>query len=150
MQLMPATARRTAERNGMAFDVNRLTADPAYNARIGAAHLGELFGEYGGNYILSFAAYNAGGRRVKEWTTAYGDPRDPAVDKVDWIERIPISETRHYVQKVMENLQVYRARLSGARIAAITPDLERGARSIKATLNLRLAELPAIGAPNIR
>jgi soluble lytic murein transglycosylase len=131
MQLMPATAMRTANRRNMPIDVTRLTTDPILNARIGAAHLADLLGEYNGSYVLSFAAYNAGGKRVREWTTAYGDPRDPAVDVVDWIERIPITETRHYVQKIMENLQVYRARLYGQRQLEIEADLKRGARAPK-------------------
>ena len=105
----------------MPFDVGRLTADPAYNARIGAAHLGELFGEYGGSYLLSFAAYNAGGKRVKEWIAAHGDPRDASVDPIDWIERIPIAETRNYVQRVLENLTIYRARLGMTETKAIDP-----------------------------
>ena len=108
-----------------------MTTNASLNAKIGAAHLAELFGEYNGSYILSFAAYNAGGRRVREWTTAYGDPRDPAVDKVDWIERIPITETRHYVQKILENVQVYRARLYGQRALGIAGDMVRGARPAK-------------------
>ncbi len=112
MQMMTATARRTAEHKGIAFDEARLTSDPAFNAMLGAAHLGELAIEHRGSLILSFAAYNAGGRRVKEWIAAHGDPRDPGIDPVDWIELIPIAETRNYVQRVAENLEVYRARLS--------------------------------------
>ena len=76
----------------------------------GAAHLGILLGEYRGAYLLTFAAYNAGGGRVKQWMDAYGDPRKPNVDPVDWVERIPITETRNYVQRVMENFVVYRAK----------------------------------------
>jgi len=132
MQLMPATARRTASRFRIALDIADLTRNPALNARIGAAHLGELFGEYNGNYLLTFAAYNAGGRRVKEWIDAYGDPRNPAVDPIDWIERIPITETRHYIQKILENLQIYRARLTGDSGLHIAADLRRGLRSPKA------------------
>lgn len=128
MQLMPETARRTASRAKIPFDVASLTANPALNARIGATHLGELFGEYNGSYILSFAAYNAGGKRVKEWITAYGDPRDPQIDKIDWIERIPITETRQYVQKIFENLQVYRQRLNQDGAPGILSDLARGSR----------------------
>ena len=150
MQLMPATARSTANRYKMPFDVNKLTADPAFNARIGAAHLGDLFGEYGGSYVLSFAAYNAGGGRVKEWTTAYGDPRDPQIDTVDWIERIPITETRHYVQKILENLQIYRARLTGNRALGIAEDLKRGTRRMKDAVRQLAVSVPAIGAPDIR
>ncbi|MBK9082778.1 MAG: lytic transglycosylase domain-containing protein [Rhizobiales bacterium] len=125
MQMLTATARRTAERAGVAFDERRLLSDPAFNAQLGAAHLGDLLGEQSGSYILTFAAYNAGGGRVKQWIAAYGDPRDPAVDPVDWIERIPFSETRDYVQKIMENLQVYRARLGERSALLIQDDLRR-------------------------
>jgi soluble lytic murein transglycosylase len=112
MQLMPATAKRTAKRFKVDFDVKRLVEDPAYNAKIGAAHLGELMEDWRGSHILAFASYNAGGGNVSKWIKAYGDPRSPGVDAVDWIERIPFSETRNYVQRVMENLKVYRHRLA--------------------------------------
>ena len=115
MQLMPATAKRTAKHMSIPFSTDRLTADPSYNARIGSAHLGELLAEYNGSYIMTIAAYNAGGRRVGQWVAAHGDPRKPGVAPIDWIERIPFSETRNYVQRVLENLQVYRARLNGER-----------------------------------
>lgn len=124
MQLMPATARRTAQRFKVAFNLDALTSDPAYNAKLGSAHLGELMEDYKGSVVLTFAAYNAGGGNVKKWLTAYGDPRSPDVDAVDWIERIPFSETRNYVQRVMENLQVYRHRF-GDRTALV---LERELR----------------------
>ncbi len=123
MQMMSATARRTAEHKGVAYDENRLLSDPAFNAMLGAAHLGELATEHPGSQILSFAAYNAGGGRVKQWIAAHGDPRDPNVDPVDWIEMIPIAETRNYVQRVAENLQVYRARLNGQSRLAIEATL---------------------------
>jgi soluble lytic murein transglycosylase len=112
MQLMPATAKRTAERFGLGFDVKRLIDDPVYNARVGSAHLGELMEDWKGSHILAFASYNAGGGNVMKWIKAYGDPRKPGVDEVDWIERIPFYETRNYVQRVMENLRVYRRRLA--------------------------------------
>jgi soluble lytic murein transglycosylase len=111
MQLMPATAKRTAQRFGLGFDLNRLIEDPVYNARIGSAHLSELMEDWKGSHILAFASYNAGGGNVSKWIKAYGDPRKPEVDLVDWIERIPFYETRNYVQRVMENLTVYRRRL---------------------------------------
>ncbi|MET0742424.1 MAG: transglycosylase SLT domain-containing protein, partial [Microvirga sp.] len=82
-----------------------------YNAKLGSAHLGELMEDWKGSTILAFASYNAGGGNVKKWIDAYGDPRKPQVDMVDWIERIPFYETRNYVQRVMENLAVYRRRL---------------------------------------
>jgi soluble lytic murein transglycosylase len=110
MQMMPATARSTAARASVAFDPARLVSDPAFNAQLGAAHLGDLLDEQKGSCILAFAAYNAGAGRVKEWVEAYGDPRKPDVDPIDWIERIPFTETRNYVQRVTENLQVYRVR----------------------------------------
>ena len=112
MQLMPATAKRTAQRFGMGFDLNRLVEDPAYNAKLGSAHLGELLEDWKGSHILAFASYNAGGGNVKKWIDAHGDPRQPGTDLVDWIERIPFYETRNYVQRVMENFTVYRERLT--------------------------------------
>jgi soluble lytic murein transglycosylase len=126
MQLMPATAKRTAKRFGVAFTLERLLSDAAYNAQIGAAHLSELMEDWRGSYILAFASYNAGGGNVKKWIDAYGDPRSPHVDPIDWVERIPFSETRNYVQRVMENLQVYRNRLGGGRSALL---IERDLRS---------------------
>jgi soluble lytic murein transglycosylase len=111
MQLMPATAKRTAQRFGLGFDLNRLIEDPAYNAKIGSAHLSELMDDWKGSHILAFASYNAGGGNVAKWVKAYGDPRKPDVDRVDWVERIPFYETRNYVQRVLENLAVYRHRL---------------------------------------
>ncbi len=126
MQFMPATARRTASKFKLPFHLSMLTDDPAFAARLGGAHLGELMQEYRGSLILTFAAYNAGGGRVKQWIAAYGDPRNPDVDPIDWIERIPITETRNYVQRIVENLQVYRARLEGSRVLAIDEDMRRG------------------------
>jgi soluble lytic murein transglycosylase len=110
MQMLPSTARRTAQNAGVPFDEARLVTDASFNAQLGAAHLGELLGEQRGSLVLTFAAYNAGGRRVKEWIAAYGDPRDASVDPIDWVERIPFTETRNYVQRVVENLEMYRAR----------------------------------------
>ncbi len=111
MQMAPATARSTARQAGVDFDETKLLKDAAFNAQLGAYHLGQLLRDYDGSYILAFAAYNAGGGNVRDWIKAYGDPRDPKVNPVDWIERIPFTETRNYVQHIMENLQVYRARL---------------------------------------
>lgn len=115
MQLMPATAKETARRFGLGFDLDKLIADAAYNARLGSAHLSELMSSWKGSHILAFASYNAGGGNVRKWIKAYGDPRDPEVDAIDWVERIPFSETRNYVQRVLENLNVYRQRLKAPR-----------------------------------
>jgi soluble lytic murein transglycosylase len=95
--------------------------------QFGAAELGDLLKDYRGSYIMTFAAYNAGRGRVREWVGRYGDPRDPKVDPIDWVERIPFSETRNYVQRVMENLQVYRVRFGGTGNLLIEADLRRGA-----------------------
>lgn len=128
MQMMLPTARETARRIKTSFEAGRLTSDPAYNARLGAAHLADLITEWRGSYVLTFAAYNAGSGNVRDWIKAYGDPRDPAVDVIDWVERIPFTETRNYVQRVMENLQVYRARLGHQAPLLIGHDLQRGMR----------------------
>ncbi|HTV33231.1 MAG TPA: transglycosylase SLT domain-containing protein [Methylocella sp.] len=115
MQMILSTAKHTAEKAGIAFDERRLITDAAFNARLGARHLGELLAEQKGSYILAFAAYNAGGKKVKEWLDAYGDPRKPGIDPIDWVERIPFTETRNYVQRVIENLGVYRVRFGEDR-----------------------------------
>jgi soluble lytic murein transglycosylase len=111
MQMLTSTAARTARNKKVAFDANRLLSDPAFNAQLGAAHLGELMEEHPGSLLMVFAAYNAGGHRVKQWIAAYGDPRKPGVDPIDWVERIPFTETRNYVQRVAENLAIYRTLL---------------------------------------
>ena len=108
---MPATAEEVADRLGLDYSFDRLTTDAAYNTTLGAAHLGSLLARFDGSYAMSFAAYNAGEGRVQEWAKAYGDPRDSGTDVVDWIESIPFDETHNYVQRTLENLQVYRARL---------------------------------------
>jgi soluble lytic murein transglycosylase len=128
MQLMPATARAVAKAYKVKFDSAQLT-NPAYNTQLGEAHLRDLIDSYGGSYFLSLAAYNAGGGRVAEWMKKFGDPRDPQVDPIDWIERIPFTETRHYVVKIMETLQLYRSRLAGPKQALqLVQDLNRGRR----------------------
>jgi len=126
MQVTPAAGRDTAKRFNVSFDQRRLIADVAYNAQLGTAELGNDMATWRGSYILAFVAYNAGPRRAKEWIQQYGDPRDPKVDPVDWIERIPISETRNYVQRIIENMQVYRARLGNDPRLLIEADLRRG------------------------
>src|SRR6266700_3382037 len=127
MQVTPEAGRHVACRFGVRYDQKKLRHDAVYNTQMGAAELGELLQIYRGSYILAFAAYNAGQGRVKEWLERYGDPRDPAVDPIDWVERIPFAETRNYVERVMENLQVYRIRLGGGSRLMIEADLYRGA-----------------------
>jgi soluble lytic murein transglycosylase len=127
MQVTPDAGRYVCKRAGVGFDLNRMKTDPVYNAALGAAELGGLIEDYRGSYIMTFAAYNAGRGSVKKWIERYGDPRDPKVDAVDWVELIPFSETRNYVQRIMENLQVYRARFGGGTRLQIEADLHRGA-----------------------
>jgi soluble lytic murein transglycosylase len=126
MQLMPATAKTVAQRNGMAYKPGLLTDDPDYNVRLGSAYLSSLLSDYGGSYVLALSAYNAGPSRVSEWLAAHGDPRDSKVDAVDWVEAIPLSETRNYVQRIMETLAIYRHRLGAGKLAlTLDQDLKR-------------------------
>ncbi len=125
LQLLPGTAKGVASRHGMDFTQAKLTTDAGYNATLGAHYLGEQIDSFGGSYILTFVAYNAGPKRVPEWIGRYGDPRGkPIDDVVDWIERIPFPETRNYVQRVMENYQIYKTRLG--QKADIVSDLRDG------------------------
>jgi peptidoglycan lytic transglycosylase len=126
MQVTPEAGRYVAKKFNVSFDAKRLMSDPIYNVQLGAAELGDLFEDYRGSYILSFAGYNAGRGRVRDWVARFGDPRDPNVDPIDWVERIPFSETRNYVQRVLENLQVYRVRFGGGSKLLIEADLRRG------------------------
>lgn len=126
MQVTPDAGRYVTKRAGVGFDLSRMKTDPVYNAALGAAELGGLLEDYRGSYIMTFAGYNAGRGSVRKWVERYGDPRDPKVDAVDWVEQIPFSETRNYVQRIMENLQVYRARFGGGTKLQIEADLHRG------------------------
>jgi soluble lytic murein transglycosylase len=126
MQVTPDAGRYVTKKYGATFDLTKLKTDPVYNAALGAAELGGLIDDYRGSYIMTFAAYNAGRGSVRKWVERYGDPRDPKVDAVDWVESIPFSETRNYVQRIMENLQVYRARFGGGSRLQIEADLHRG------------------------
>jgi soluble lytic murein transglycosylase len=126
MQVTPDAGKYVCKKYGTNFDLNRLKTDSVYNAALGAAELGGLLDDYRGSYIMTFAAYNAGRGSVKKWIDRYGDPRDPKVDAVDWVELIPFSETRNYVQRIMENLQVYRTRFGGGTRLQIEADLHRG------------------------
>ncbi|MEM6383799.1 MAG: transglycosylase SLT domain-containing protein [Pseudomonadota bacterium] len=112
MQLMPETARRVARQMGVSHATGRLTSDPAHNVALGSFHLDELIATYEGSYILTFIAYNAGPGRVPQWIERFGDPRSGQVDVIDWIELIPFSETRSYVQRVLENITVYQTLLA--------------------------------------
>jgi soluble lytic murein transglycosylase len=124
-QVMPVTGREAAKKLGIPYDVNAWRNDVRYNVRLGTAYVANLVSNYDGNYVMAIAGYNAGPGRIRDWVQAYGDPRDPAIDPIDWMERIPFSETRNYVHRVLENLQVYRYRLEGRELQ-IAQDLRRG------------------------
>lgn len=127
MQVTPIAALDTSKRYKYVYNKTRLLSDPVYNMQMGAAELAMLLSTYDGSYIMTFVGYNAGRGRVRQFVAKYGDPRDPNIDPVDWCERIPIAETRNYVQRIMENMQVYRARFGGGSKLVIEADLRRGA-----------------------
>jgi soluble lytic murein transglycosylase len=106
MQLMPPTAREQAAKLGLAYDPARLI-EPSYNVMLGSSFYDRLLTYYSGSAVLAVAAYNAGPGNVNKFIRANGDPRMPGVDVVDWIEAIPFTETRSYVQRVLENAVVY-------------------------------------------
>ncbi|MEE9381749.1 MAG: lytic transglycosylase domain-containing protein, partial [Hyphomonadaceae bacterium] len=110
MQFMPRTASQQARLEGLPYRRSWLTDDPAYNMTLGDAHLDDLLDRFNGSYIMTAAAYNAGASRPAKWIQEYGDPRRGEIDPIDWVEFIPFSETRNYVQRVLENVQVYRQR----------------------------------------
>ena len=111
MQLMPGTAKETANKLGLSYSAAKLTSDPLYNATLGASYLDKQLETYGGSLLLAAAAYNAGPGNANKWIKAFGDPRSNEVDPVVWVELIPFQETRTYVKRVFGNYMVYRARL---------------------------------------
>ena len=127
MQLMPQTAKQLAAALKMKYEMARLVSDPSYNVTLGSAFLAQLLAGYDGSYVLTLAAYNAGPGRVAEWIKDFGDPRDKSVDPIDWVERIPFTETRQYVKRIIESVQLYRCRLESSKTRfQIVEDLHRG------------------------
>jgi soluble lytic murein transglycosylase len=126
MQLMPATAAGIAGKLQVPFSLERLTTDGIYNLTLGQTYLETLIDDFGGSYALAIAAYNAGPSRVRQWLHDFGDPRGGDIGMVDWIEMIPFNETRAYVQRVLENLQIYRGQQGGNSAAfSLVADLAR-------------------------
>ncbi len=126
MQLLPRTARDVAKELKIQYTRGRLTADPRFNLELGQAYLANLLSTFQGSYVLALAAYNAGPSRARRWMRMHGNPRHESVDVIDWIEMIPIEETRNYIQRVMEGVQVYRGRLNGMEVALnLERDLKR-------------------------
>lgn len=147
MQLLPATAASTARQLGMSFETSMLY-QPDYNMQLGQAFLGRQVNNFSGSYPMAIAAYNAGPGRPPQWVQFCGDPRSSSVDPIDFVECIPFSETRNYVMRVMEGMQVYRARLAGgAAPITLTADLKRGAYGAYAG-PVAPAPAPAFGGSN--
>ncbi len=126
MQLMPATAKLVARQVGLPYSKEKLLSDAGYNLKLGQSYLAQLLDNFGGSYVLALAAYNAGPRRAKAWMKRNGDPRDAEVDAIDWVELIPFDETRNYVQRVLEGVQVYRSMMAETTLAfSLDSDLVR-------------------------
>lgn len=135
MQLLPSTAAIVAKRIGVSYSANQLD-DPEYNMRLGSSYLGQLVDRFSGSYVMAAAGYNAGPGRPAQWINYCGDPRGASTDPVDFIECIPFSETRNYVMRVMENTQVYRAKIHGGSApVTLTTDLKRGSYNYAAQEN---------------
>ncbi len=125
LQVMPITARHVCQDHKLKCEISRLLTDHGYNAMIGSAYIGDRMREFGGWYVVTLAGYNAGPGRARQWIRENGDPRTAGVDSIDWIERIPIEETRNYVQKVLSNIQIYRARLGEPKPVRLLDDLHK-------------------------
>jgi soluble lytic murein transglycosylase len=111
MQLLPSTARETAKKYGLGYALPRLY-EPDYSWTIGSLYLNRMIDNYNGSYVMAIAAYNAGPGNVRKWVRLFGTPGNDIDKAVKWIEMIPFSETRNYVQRVLENLQLYRYALA--------------------------------------
>ena len=130
MQMMPASARVAAKQAGLPYRPEALLSDTVYNMQLGMTEYRGHLDRYGGSLELAAASYNAGPGNSRKWVAANGDPRTGGVDPIDWLELIPFGETRNYVQRVLENTQVYRARLAGKDVALrILPDLYATAKA---------------------
>ncbi len=126
LQVMPITAKHVCRDYKIKCEIDRLMKDPAYNTMMGSAYISDRMDEFAGSYVLTLAGYNAGPGRARQWIKEFGDPRDGKIDPIDWIHRIPFEETREYVQKVLSNIQVYRARLGEeANAVRLNADLKR-------------------------
>jgi soluble lytic murein transglycosylase len=132
LQVMTVTANHVCHDYKIKCQIPRLLSDNQYNVMIASAYIADRMDEFGGSYVLGLAGYNAGPGRARQWIRENGDPRDPNIDPIDWIERIPITETREYVTKVLANIQVYRARLGDtAHALRVQQDLVRARGNFK-------------------
>ena len=132
LQVMTVTAQHVCHDYNIKCQIPRLLSDTQYNVMIASAYIADRMDDFGGSYVLGLAGYNAGPGRARQWIRENGDPRDPKVDPIDWIERIPITETRDYVTKVLANIQMYRARLgNSANALRMQQDLVRARTNSK-------------------
>ena len=133
LQVMTVTAEHVCRDYKIKCDIKKLLTDTSYNTMMASAYTADRLEEFGGSYILALAGYNAGPGRARQWIRELGDPRAADADPIDWIERIPIQETREYVAKVLGNIQVYRARLGeGGTALRLDDDLRRAKAGAKA------------------
>ena len=134
LQVMAVTAKHVCRDYKIKCDLDRLLRDPAYNTMLASAYVGDRMRDVRGSYILTLTSYNAGPGRTRQWIREFGDPREAGIDPIDWIERIPIEETREYVAKVLSNIQIYRARLGEEqRAVRLEEDLNRASVAGRAT-----------------
>ncbi len=124
MQLLPSTAKEVARKNGLKTSPAKLY-EPAHNMTLGSHYLGRLINSYDGSWIMAIAAYNGGPGNVHRWVKTFGTPGNDADKAVNWIEKIPFDETRNYVQRVLENVQVYRALDDDSTQPKLAEDLMR-------------------------
>ncbi len=147
LQVMTITAQHVCRDYKIKCEIPRLLSDTKYNVTIASAYIGDRMDEFSGSYVLGLAGYNAGPGRARQWIRENGDPRNPKVDVIDWIERIPITETREYVTKVLSNIQIYRARLGDTNKALrIEEDLERARGSYKLPATTKDDDKPGAAA----
>jgi soluble lytic murein transglycosylase len=149
MQLMPVAARQAAGKRRLPFRIRDLTANPSYNLQLGMTTINDYLNRWDGSYVLAIASYNAGPNNVRKWIEIFGDPRDANIDPIDWIESIPFPETRNYVHRVMENVGVYRNRLSGSnrKLELLTDIYRPGPANLAAWNETGAAAAPVLSAP---
>lgn len=149
IQVMPSSVRHIAREGGLPYRPNDLNSDPSYDLKLGMTEIAGELSDWGGSYVLAVAAYNAGPTNVRRWIAQFGDPRDARVDPVDWIEEIPFSETRNYVQRVLENMEVYRNRLAGRdqKLQILTDLYRPDAPQVKPLAYVPPAPEPSVPVP---
>ncbi len=135
LQVMPITARHVCRDYRITCNIPRLLTDESYNTKIASAYIADRMGEFGGAYMLGLTGYNAGPGRTRQWLKKFGDPRNPNMNPIDWIERIPLQETRRYVTKVLSSIQIYRARLGEKNARRLDLDLLRARRARRADVS---------------